>query len=169
MLMKYAGAVLVILGCSGTGFAIAAAVNREIRLLRRFLSMVEYMLCELNYKLTPLPQLCSQAANHTGGELGQVMLRFSQELDKQITPDAGCCLRVAVDGYSLPPVTKEMLLSLGDCLGQFDLTGQLSSLESLRANGKREMEKLQEGKEQRQRSYKTLGVCAGAALTILLL
>ena len=47
------------------------------------------------------------------------------------------------------------------------MAGQLLGLEEQRRRCNAELEKLNAGKEDRLRSYQTLGLCAGAALVIL--
>ena len=61
-----------------------------------------------------------------------------------------------------------MLLLLGRSLGRFDLSGQLKGLTSLRERCSREMQELHLDRDNRLRSYRVLGLCAGGALVILL-
>ena len=58
---KYFGALLVILGCGGFGFSLAAAHRREEVHLRQLMDSLQYLHCELEYHLTPLPVLCRTA------------------------------------------------------------------------------------------------------------
>lgn len=58
---------------------------------------------------------------------------------------------------------------LGRNLGRFDLTGQLSSLRALRAGCEDSLKQLTDNRDNRLRSYQTLGLCTGAALAVLLL
>jgi stage III sporulation protein AB len=67
----------------------------------------------------------------------------------------------------LPKQTTEVLSLLGESLGKFDLSGQLRGLEGIRSECHRRLDALSENQEVRLRSYKTLGLCAGAALVIL--
>ena len=61
MTYKWIGAILVVAGCGGFGFSLASAHRREIQLLRHLNICVQYMQCELKYRLTPLQDLCRQA------------------------------------------------------------------------------------------------------------
>jgi stage III sporulation protein AB len=69
----------------------------------------------------------------------------------------------------LPQRTRKNLQALGASLGQFDLQGQLSGLESARKQCRRELEELSKDRDVRLRSYQTLGLCAGSALALLFL
>ena len=64
---------------------------------------------------------------------------------------------------------KELLLELGRSLGNFDLNGQLRGIEAVRRQALEALQNSVKDRDQRIRSYQTLGLCAGAALAILLL
>ena len=67
----------------------------------------------------------------------------------------------------LPKRIRELALELGGSLGQLDLEGQRQRLEEVMGECKAQLEQLRGNLENRQRSYRTLGFCAGAALAIL--
>ena len=167
---KWIGALLIIAGCGGFGFALAANHRREELCLRQLISALDYMECELQYHLTPLPDLCRAAGRESKGIVGKILLQLSQELDDQILPDVASCMNAAMDSQdSIPLHAYENLKLLGDSLGRFDLTGQLTGLETVRTNCRRDLSRMTENRDIRLRSYHTLGICAGAALAILLI
>ena len=149
MTMKWIGALLVIAGCGGVGFTMAASYKREERCLRALIRALDFMTCELQFRLTPLPDLCRAAGS-------------------QICPDADSCMYAALSKMeNLPATTAEALGQLGKSLGRFDLNGQLQGIEQVRVHCRRALSELEAGRDQRIRGYQTLGVCAGAALAIL--
>ena len=131
------------------------------------MSALEFMECELRYKLTPLPELCAKAGGNCKGIVGEVFLRLSKELTLRTEPDATYCLKSAVEYCRVQGQTREQLLSLGNTLGRFDLEGQLQGIASVHSACERILEQLSNNREMRLRSYQTLGLCAGAALVIL--
>ena len=168
MTIKWIGALLVILGCGGVGFTMAACYRREERSLRALVRALDYMTCELQFRLTPLPQLVRQAGRESGSSAGKVLVMLAGELESQISPDVDSCMYAALSKMDgVPNSTREALRLLGKCLGRFDLNGQLQGLEQIRAHCRRELGTLESGRDQRIRGYQTLGVCAGAALAIL--
>jgi len=170
MTWKWIGAVLVIVGCGGFGFLIAAGVKREERYLRELLEAMEFMTSELQYRMTPLPELIDRAACHTSGTLWQVFSALDRELATQIAPNAEACLRAALENTDgIPTLTGRVLRMLGRSLGKFDLAGQISGINFVKDACRENLNKLQKDKAERLRSYRTLGVCAGIALAILLL
>lgn len=168
MSFKWIGAILVIAGCGGVGFTMAAVYKREEWALRSLLGALDFMACELQFRLTPLPDLCRQAGKECRGVVGQVLTNLARELENQISPDADSCMYAAISRTdNLPEKAQEALRMLGSGLGRFDLQGQLQGLEQVRSHCRRELDRLADNRDQRVRGYQTLGVCAGAALAIL--
>ncbi len=167
---KWIGAILIIVGCGMAGFSMAAAHRREENALRLLLGALDYMECELQYRLTPLPELCRQAGTEARGCVGQVLTRLSQELERQISPDVESCMGAVLSTVpQIPQRTKEALRIMGSSLGRFNLEGQIKGMEAVRGYCRRELEHLSVNRDARLRGYQTLGLCAGAALAILLI
>lgn len=168
MSVKWIGAILIISGCAAVGFAMASGQRREEKCLRQLIAALDYMACELQYRKTPLPELCALAAGESTGCVGQVLRSLSEELQRQIQPNVEGCMRVAMETVrDIPGKTGDAFSLLGSSLGRFDMEGQLQGLETVRSHCRRELETLMSGREERLRSYQTLGICAGAALAIL--
>lgn len=168
MTVKLLGAVLVIAGCGGCGFSLAAAHVREEQGLNRLIAALEMMKCDLQYRLTPLPDLCRLASRAAGGAVGAVFSNLAKELESQISPDVESCMTAALaKAGPLPRQTGLQLRRLGTSLGRFDLEGQLKGLEAARTECQQELDRLGKNREHRIRSYQTLGLCAGAAIAIL--
>ncbi len=168
MEIKIIGAILVIIGCGGFGFRIAAEHVRQERTLRELICALDYMECELQYRLTPLPELCRQASLQSNGLIRLVFLTLCHELEDQISPDASSCvLAVLKKVQDIPELCRKNLLLLGRSLGRFDMEGQLKGLEAVRQSCRKDLDVITQNKEIRLRSYQTLGLCSGAALAIL--
>lgn len=170
MTLKLIGALMIIAGCSGVGYYVVYSHKREEDALRQLIAALDYMECELQYRLTPLPELCRSAAADNKGAVCTLMLNLAKELDRQISPDAAVCMQVAIEKTpKLPDKTKKLLSRLGGSLGRFDMSGQLRGLENTRILCRKELDNLQKDRETRFKSYKTLAICAGIALAILFL
>lgn len=162
--------MLTIAGCGGFGFSLAANYRREAKLLQSLMSVISQMECELQYKLTPLPDLCRLAAKDAKDPLREIFLNLARELDWQTAPDSGSCMAAAIQrSCSVPRNVKNILFHFGASLGRYDLSGQLKDLETIRMECEQELKALTENQESRLRSYRTLGLCAGAAAAILLI
>jgi len=167
---KWMGAVLILGGCSGYGFYIAAGKRREEQMLLQLQQLLLMMTSELQYRLTPLPELSRMAAGQTNGMLQVVFMNLYRELSWQKLPDAGSCMSAAIRrSGELPASVRRLLVQLGHTLGRFDLQGQLEGIEAVQKRCEESLRNIGRNKDERLRSYRTLGVCAGAALAILLL
>lgn len=170
MTLKFIGAILVISGCGSIGFLMALRVKREIVALRRLLSALDYMACELEFRLTPLPELCKSVSNHSAGAVAAFFRLLGEEMERQVSPDAASCLTVALGKTpQIPAAAADILKELGRSLGAFDLQGQLKGLQAAQNACREKFAEFETTRVQRTRSYQTLGLCAGAALAILLI
>lgn len=167
---KWIGAVLIVVSCTACGFSIAAGKRKEETLLIHLLRTLQFMETELQYRLTPLPELCMVAANETRGILRNVFGNLHKELYRQKLPDAGSCMAAAIGkSEELPVRIKSILFQLGYSLGRYDLEGQLQGIRIVRRRTEESLAHIRRNRDERLRSYQTLGICAGAALAIILL
>ena len=170
MYWKVIGAVFVVVACAGFGWRLVALHLKEERMLRQLIAVLDYMACELQYRHTPLPLLCRQAASETTGKLCDIFLLLTHKLEDQASAEVNGCMQLALDAFKdIPALTHDALELLGRSLGRFDIQGQMQGLETVRAQCRRYLEELNQNKTARLRGYQTLGLCAGAALAILLL
>lgn len=170
MELKWIGAVLILVGCGGFGFSVASSTKRETHMLQDLLNALRMMESELQYKLTPLPELCRQAGKCSAGSVQEVFLNLARELDWQLMPDVGSCMAEAIEkSHTLPKSVRKLFSQLGTCLGRFDLSGQLNQLEYVRTACEKELSAFASNQEIRLRNYRTLGLCTGAALAVLFL
>ena len=127
------------------------------------------MECELRYRLTPLPELCALAAKEADGAVRKQLMLFSKELDRRISPDAAGCMRKVLEKRLINDRTlTDVFLELGRSLGRYDLEGQLQGIGHVKERCAMLLESSRRQRTERIRCYETLGLCAGAALVILL-
>lgn len=168
--LKILGIILILAGCGGFGFKLAYIHIKEERSLRTFIRILDYMECELQYRMTPLPDLCRQASAECDGAVRDVLYKLAVALEDRISPNVDESMTFVLStAKELPRITRSALELFGKSLGRFDLEGQLKGLESVRQECRRNLNKLMENRDVRLRNYQTLGLCAGAALAILLI
>ncbi len=168
-MVKIIGACCIFAGCGGFGFAMAAASRREEAELRRLLAALEFMSCELSYRMTPLSALCRAAAEGSGGMVRTFLTDLARELDKQTAPDVQVCVYDVLARLQPSGCLRRQMQELGATLGRFDLPGQLRGLEGAIRSTEEALRAIRDGAADRRRSYQTLGLCAGAAMAILFL
>lgn len=170
MMYKWLGAALIVGGCGGFGVCLAGSYCREERRLGQLLCALRYMYSQLQYQLSPLPELCRQAGLEAGGAVGSVLLQLSRELESCQYPDAASCMRTAMQQRTdLSARSRRLLNQLGRELGRFDLAGQLQGIQAVKAACREQRQLLSQDRQLRLRSYRTLSLCAGTALAILFL
>ena len=169
MSYKLIGAVCVVLACWFIGFVKVSAHRHEVSTLNNIIFAVRIMRNELQFRSTPLPQLCMIAADKTTGCVSRFLTKLTEALDSQICPDAYQCTLYAISHTErIPDCVSDLLYEFGKTLGQFDLPGQLDGLSVICKHANDLLEKIMQQEDVRMRSYQTLGVCAGIALVILL-
>ena len=168
-MIRIFGAGCIALGSGAFGFAMAAASRREEEQLRLLVRALEFMSCELSYRLTPLAQLCREAAGLGRGEVPEFFLELARRLEQQTEPDVSGCVRRILFEREFSGELHRLLSELGSTLGRFDLPGQLRGLEAAIRSAEESLRRVREGAPERRRSYQTLGLCTGAAMAILLL
>ena len=169
MMPKILGAVLILAGCGGFGMMICMSYKREEELLKQLIHALNYIQCELQFRMIPLPELCAQASTGCRGRISQYFKLLSEELSCQASPDVCGCITAAKDSVGKFPERVDKVLDiLAMSLGQFDVQGQLQALETARSHCKAAMDSMEDNRDMRLRSYQTLGICVGAALVILL-
>jgi stage III sporulation protein AB len=164
--------LLILGGTAGFGFGAAMRVRQGVRQLESLLSALEVMQCELNYTKTPLPKLCAVVSKTAQGPISVLFQRLSDELQKNETKSVSEAMRCAISGTKrlfLPKDIVFCLLELGETLGKFDLEGQTALIKMTQQRIKNVLQTIQSDQKLRCRSYEALGLCAGAALIILIL
>ena len=168
--IRIIGAVLILLGCGSYGFTIAANAGKEIYCLRNLIIAIEYMLCDIAYQSTALPELFKNASKATKGIINRWLSLCAKVLDNRASPSVSACMNTALEHYKdMPPKTRKLIEAMGKRMGHFDVDGQAQMLLSLRREAEQQLKLCEEGHVVRSRSCKTLAICAGAAIVILLI
>lgn len=169
MMLRIYGAIFIIAAGWLSGIVYTAALRRETQNLKALLDSVGEMECELQYRLTPLPALCKQASEHTRGIVATVLCALGEEMERQIAPDVDSCMHAVLQAHPMSEAMDRVFRAMGSNLGRYDVAGQLKGLEYTRALCTQQLEHLTANQDNRIRSCRTLGVCAGMALAILLI
>ena len=169
MIPKILGAVMILAGCGGVGMMICIAYKTEEEMLRQMVHAMDYIQCELRFRMTPLPELCAQASSGCRGRVSCFWMHLSEALSHHTSPHVSECVLAAKQAAGpFPQRMNQILEILSHSLGQFDAQGQQQTLEAVTSHCRSELESMGNNRDMRLRSYQTLGICAGVALVILL-
>lgn len=168
MIIRIIGAILIIIGCGSFGILLASNHRYQAKTLRQFTMILDFMECELQYRQTPLPELCQMSALGTDGLNRKIFSALSSELENQISPDVEKCVSAVIQSMdSIPEKIKKCFLLFGQSLGRFDLDGQIKGIEMTKSEVNRILQEHTENQTNRIRCYQTLSICGGAAVAIL--
>ena len=148
---------------------LAANYKREERTLKQFQRAITYMECQLQYRMSSLPELCIAASEDAGGVVSKILNRFAAALESQRYADPVLCMEEVLSQISLSNAALKLFRLLGQSVGRFDLEGQLRGLHMVQSECNEMLAALMTDRDIRIRNYQTLGLCAGAALAILLI
>ena len=170
MIYKWVGAILIVCGCGGFGFTLSARYRSKENLLFQMIRIMDIMENELQYRLTPLPELCSMVSADSGGVLKEVFKLLEIEIRSRKKADVPSCMNHVIFTVNIPHYEiREILSHLGNSLGKYDLNGQIRGLEYVKSMCIRKAAEYHDSKGQKVRCYQTLGLCSGIALAILLI
>ena len=171
-MLRAFGAICILTGASTVGFGCAAGVRRQTRQLAELCMSLEMMQSEIEYRMTPLPQLLQQLSTGCQTAVGELLLRWAQILSQPDGATVSYAFRRAlgsVHSLALSRQSVQELSALALSLGRFDAAGQARSIAASCARLRQELSFLEAEKRARCRSYCTIGVCAGLALAVILL
>ena len=141
-------------------------------LLHALLAALEAMKGEIEYRLTPLPELFAALGEGTEPVTAAFFRGCAamMEADRALPPQL-VLGRAMEQTTSLQwsARTRETVRNLAFSLGKFDLGGQVRAIELAQERLRAELAEVQAGSRARCRSYETIGICAGLALAVILL
>lgn len=170
-MVRIVGAGMLLGASAALGFGAAGALKARVRELELLVLSLELMERELSARLLPLSELMSRAAQGVSGNVKSFYLLCEQGLERQRERSFSQIWQEAAEAAQLriAEEDRQLLDSLGGVLGRYDCASQCGALAETR---ERLMGVLQEARTQRDelgRVYRTLGVAAGALLSIILL
>lgn len=169
--MKTVGCILLLCGCGGAGLWAVRGLQARWAQLRELVAALEEMERELQYRLTPLPELLAGLAAHTAGQVGVFFSRCAQEMDRlgERTFSRLWGQALAESGMALAEEDIRLLEELGTSLGRYDGRSQCQAIAQIRSRLEKNLAAALERRDRLGRVYGVLGLAAGAFLVILLI
>lgn len=166
--MKIIGVIFVILSAGSVGFQMAAALRRKSGLLRELEDALRLMRSEIDVYGTPLPQVFAAMAASTDGTLEALFSCIAKDMDanRWVTPSDA--VRLALQNVEDDNIGS-VLLPLSKMLGKYDIEAQLQGINSALLQTSQKITDLEQERKLKSKTYRTLGICAGLAVAILLL
>lgn len=173
--MKTVGILLVLISCSGLGFQMAWRYGQRIEECVRIGRCLQRLTGEIRFHQLPLGEALRAAggsASHDGERFPSLLRRVSVRLEDACGGSFENLWSQELGDYlqdSPLQEEAELLLYLGQQLGQLDLEEQLKVLYRFLDQWQEHIRSLKGRQEEKGRLYRYLGIFAGCFLAILLL
>lgn len=164
--MRMMGALVMFLGTSCFGFTAALHVRKEVKILQQLKQSLEIMRCEISYTMTPFGKLCELLCRSTQGEVRDFYAQLKTSTE---TGEENPSKLVRQHFPMLSEMTAEALCALTGSFGRFGVTEQLRLVDASIMQVEQELAGISEERQHRAKCYRTLGVCTGLAIAILVL
>lgn len=167
--IRLIGAAVMFLGSTYIGFSAASRVRSGLKTLRQLRHSLELMRCEISYTQTPAVKLCGILSKSSDGAVRSFYEAFAEQLPECSGNTAVC--EALVQKY-LPSMPQEVTLAMTQLLSSFGRFGEDEQLQLIDAAYEKictSIENISAEKQQRCKCYRTLGVCTGLAIAVLVL
>lgn len=165
--MKYIGLLFIVVSASSVGIQMAANLNRRCEMIRQFIYSLQVLRNEILVCGTYLPQAFALMAASVTTPLAEIYETIAKQMEKNRWLTPYDVTREVVDG-SWDGEISRMILSLSQKLGKYDLQAQTAGIDAAAKEAEQYLQVLECEKRLKSRTYRTLGLCAGLAVAILL-
>lgn len=165
--MRVAGMIFIVLSAGSVGFQMASNLKKRCMLMQQILISLQVMKNEIVVCRTPLPRVFALMAASVQEPLSLVYSCIAKDMDRNrwVTPYEAVC--TALLGFSEATV-GDVLLPLAQTLGKYDLDAQTIGIDKAVFDAQAILHTLEDERRLKSRTYRTLGICTGLAVAILL-
>lgn len=164
--MKWIGLFLLVLCGAGIGFLAAKTVRQEQTAAERCCQMLREWSVQMAFRCSTVQELLEQVKNESAYGMFSFPSAILESLSKNQTVQEAW--KNALEHEKVfSQNLKQLLLPLGDELGQSDLDGQLSTLAQYQLHLEQWAQQHKEKSSMRQRLYFSLGILGGLMAAIL--
>ncbi|MCD8123957.1 MAG: stage III sporulation protein AB [Lachnospiraceae bacterium] len=171
MTMKLLGALLVLTGCTGTGWQRSEALGERVRSMEEISTVIWKIRGEIRVAGIPLGHVFLQVSDQVAAPWADVLRSLSRRMEAQEGErfqELWAAELPALHRERYRPEDWNCLLGLGQSLGYLDLTMQVELLDGFLAEWGRRTEECRREKQEKQKVCQCLGLAAGAFLVLLL-
>lgn len=172
VVIRLAGAALVLSACSGMGFFFAGQWGERLKNMEYLKKLMFLLKGEIVYAHSPLTEGFERTGEKGGGEIGNLFLRVARRLNRQQGEPFYTIWQEEIDALPksccLKEEDRQSLKGLGEHLGYLDLEMQERTILLYLEQMDLTIGYLREHKQERRRLYTSLGIMGGIFLTILM-
>lgn len=168
-MLRLVGAIFVAFGGWMVGHVRSTASRRSLNMIEQLLDALELMICELEYRQIPLPELCASAAERTSGPVSVFFKKMEIALKTQLESSVHACgKKVLEDCDALEDPAKKYIILLLASLGRFDLTGQITEIQRVRDYAQSAYLDARKHLMQNEKSNRLLWLGLGTTIAVIL-
>ena len=170
MYYKLVGSGMILASTAWAGFHAALRLRRTQEELRDLCAALELMAGEIRFAAPPLAPLCRRAGEGRCPGVKSFFAILAREAEKpELALEGMSALACREAGMALPGEALRALARLFDGFGRLDREAQLRQIELAAAQLRQLSGELSQQMDSRCRSFRLLGLTAGAAVLVLVL
>lgn len=173
MIIKYIGALLIIISSSAIGFRLSSDLELRIEELSILKKMALMLRGEIKYTSTPLFEAFSIIGNRIKSPYKEFLLETAKELEElngtSFTSIWEKMKKKHLEKTKLYDKDLDRLINLGENLGYLDKEMQIGTIELYLEQLEQETIEAKNNLVKNSRLYQCLGVASGILITILIL
>lgn len=166
--MRLIGVVFIVFSAGSVGVRIGFSLRQRCVFLQQLIKAFKLLENEIAFGSTPLPKAFALIGHASDGVVRRIFVGVSERMEKSrwMSPRKAMELTLeTVDDKS----TDQILLDLSEKIGRYDLNAQIDGLKCAQVQTQSLLEELERERSVKSRTYKTLSLCAGLAVAILLI
>ena len=169
-MIRWLGFALIVSGAGAAGMFMAHDVKRQVEMLHELESVIHRIKRDMEYNLMPLPDIAA-AVGRGNGRFRYLFQNFASLSREHSGIPCGVIMQKAFHDpkIQVSPFCVDLLLELFHVLGTQDLEGQLRAAQMSLQRLQTEQERLSRSRDKRMHDCRTISICAGLALAILLI
>ncbi len=170
MYLRLIGAGILCLGSVYVGFSAAGSVRKTVKDLQQLKLALEMMRCEVSYARTPIGSVCEIIARSCSGNVQQFFnLARENYANQNTSPEQWVSEAVSRYFRRLPLNVQDAVTELLSTFGRFGVPEQLRLIDMTAEKTEAEIQAANADRAQRCKCYRTLGICTGLAVAVLVL
>lgn len=172
-MLRFAGAVLLMVGCIGSGWSAKERLKRNLDDLYRIRQIFQMFQSEIIYSRAPIPEACLRIGGRAGEPYRSALLSIKEEM----TADYGesfldiwnrqikiCMRKLSVSGED-----KRLFLDFGSCIGYTDEKMQTQAVEQYIHKLDISIGRMEKDMADKCKVIMSLSIAGGLTLAIILL
>lgn len=171
-MIRFLGIAFILAATAATGMVMIGGVGAGMEQTRALQQLLLLMRSEMQYHLTPLPEIFSAAAQSIDSPVGALSWTIAGSMMSGQPQTAFFAIKSAMEKtpqLTLPKAAKDAFLDLSRSLGKYDLEGQLAAIDYCLERIEAIAGTLESERSARCRSYGAVCACAGVCFLILVL